>query len=177
MFLKEMPIMLGKEISMHQLCGVLVLAVISLQACAGTNLPLDLSQVAKEHGCEEILNFMDRPGMVEPSYAYGYLPGEKENSAVFWCQSTTDNYTYKLIVHSNDGKAFGCPGTITSNNYPGGLSISSSVQLSLTEFRYLKNNKPGPEATTSGKYIKSYYDGVEHIYYCHQGDWLILFRH
>ncbi len=61
-------------------------------------LPLDLSEVAKKHNCKEIANFLNLPGMIEPPYVYGYLNGEKENSAVFWCEDNRSDKKSLLFI-------------------------------------------------------------------------------
>ena len=67
-----------------------------------TNLPQDLEALAELMDCGPVPGFFDRPGMVEPPYLYGYVPGWKGNSAVFWCYRSEDE-PY-LLVAMRDGK-------------------------------------------------------------------------
>lgn len=151
---------------------------VALHVSAGCNLPLELRKIADKNGCKEIVDFMDRPAMVDPPYVYGYLKGNKEDSAVFWCQSKSESNLYKLVIYSKNNSAFKCPTVIETRNYPGGLSLFSDRARSLSEFKYISNDMRGPKIKgLQNNFIMSYYDGVESIYYCHDGKWLNLFRH
>ncbi len=140
-------------------------------------LPLELTIFAKKNSCKAIDDFYNRPGMVEPSYVYGYLKGEKENSAIFWCRSINDKNKYKLVIYSRIGKYSECSNVINSQNYPGGLSLIKNMNFLLSDFTYLDNNKHGPDIKViKDNFIRSYYDGVEEIFYCHKRRWLKLIR-
>ncbi len=141
-------------------------------------LSLDLSEAAKEYNCKEIIDFLNRPGMIEPPYAYGYLNGEKENSVIFWCENNNrSDKKYRLVVYSKVKRVLQCPSTIDIDNYPGGLSLVKDSQLSLSSFQYLEDEKKGPDINVKDNFIKSYYDGVEQFFYCNNGKWLTLLRH
>ncbi len=50
-------------------------------------LPEELLKLARQKGYEQVTDFyINRYGMINPPYVYGYLPGDEENSAAFWCQ-------------------------------------------------------------------------------------------
>jgi hypothetical protein len=140
-------------------------------------LPQDLLTVAEKCNCEQISDFLDRPGMIEPSYVYGVLPGEKENSAVFWCRNKDKKGTYSLILTSrkNEISPWSYETIITTQNYPRGLSVIPNPSLPLSEFIYITNFKThGPKGIkTSHSAISSYYDGIREIYYNYNGKWLI----
>lgn len=126
----------------------------------------------------EITDFFERPGMVDPPYVYGYVEGEKEDSVVFWCRGGSKSGKFKLIVQAR-AKTFTCPAVVKeTSNYPGGLSVSPGEKLELSDFKYIDSGKRLSSATRpAGKFIRSYYDGVEEYFYCHDGRWLHLLRH
>lgn len=87
-------------------------------------MPQELVGFARASGCEPINDFFDRPGMIDPPYVYGWLAGDKERSAVFWCQRPDDRaHPYRLMFRPADPGQLGCPATIEWRNPPGGLSI------------------------------------------------------
>jgi hypothetical protein len=81
-----------KLIRILQIAIILLLSINNIPFTFGNGgdcylLPEELLNVAREKGFDQINDFYkDRPGMLNPPYAYGYLPGLKENSAVFWCE-------------------------------------------------------------------------------------------
>jgi hypothetical protein len=54
-------------------------------------MPRELVDFAHANGCTPIDNFFERPGMVNPPYVYGWLSGDQEKSAVFWCKRAEKN--------------------------------------------------------------------------------------
>lgn len=156
--------------------AVLVLAT-SL-ACSAASLPLDVRAAADNFHCEEIAEFAERPGMLDPPYIYGYVGDKKSESVVFWCRDKKVPRRFKLVVHTRN-PAFQCPPVIETNSYPGGLSLFSDESLSLSLFSYVASGKKASSVPQRprGKFIRSHYDGAEDIYYCSDGQWLHLFRH
>lgn len=143
-------------------------------------LPQELHEVALRKDCTQIDNFYNRPGMIEPPFVYGYMPGPKENSAVFWCESKKKGKYYLVIVNNSKGtEASTCTDIVPWMNYPGGLSIYNDKNTLLDDFVYIDDpqKKPpeGIKLTNNG--ILSYYDGVEVIFYCHKGKWIVRQRH
>jgi len=140
-------------------------------------LPDELLDVAEKCDCEQIDNFFDRPGMVEPPYVYGFLAGDKENSAVFWCKKKKEKRKYLLVLVSR--RTFREPWKFEliteTRNFPGGLSIVSNLSIPLHEFRYVNDVKTrGPKGVmTSDAVISSYYDGLMTLFYNHNGEWLL----
>lgn len=146
-------------------------------------LPEDLLKIAHEKGFDQIKDFYkNRPGMLNPPYAYGYFPGPKENSAVFWCENKKNTQRrFFLVIVSKDEikKSLYCDNIIEWQNYPGGLTIFQNTNISLEGFVYLddpKRNVPENKHLTNNA-ILSEYDGVEVIFYCLNGEWLVRVRH
>jgi len=128
----------------------------------------------------QVNDFYDRPGMVESSFVYGYLSGLKENSAVFWCQDNKKERYYLLVAVRDDRSGLmSCTDMIPWTNYPGGLSIVNDKSISLDEFYYIDTpQERGPkEVKLTHNAILSYYDGVENLFYSHDGKWLVRQRH
>src|SRR4051794_7353741 len=68
-------------------------------------MPRDLVDFARANGCAPIDNFFERPGMINPPYVYGWLPGDKEKSVVFWCEKASkDRKLYNLLFKPADPK-------------------------------------------------------------------------
>jgi hypothetical protein len=139
--------------------------------------------VARNKGYEQVTEFYkNRPGILNPPYVYGYLPGPKENSAVFWCQKEhNDKQTFYLMFmfKNRTHKLCNCPDVIEWHNYPKGLSICSGRDVMLDGFVYI--NEPKKEVPKNVRLIHnailSEYDGVEEIFYCHDGEWVVMIRH
>jgi len=144
-------------------------------------LPNDLLDIAQKNHCDQIDDFYDRYGVLDPPYVYGYLAGEKEKSAVFWCERKENNKSqYNLIIHSssqNKGLQ-NCPNKIIWLNYPGGLSIYKDINTSLDDFVYIENpqKRPPKKIKMTHNAILSEYDGKEELFYCHEGAWLMRQR-
>jgi hypothetical protein len=144
-------------------------------------MPGELLKIAEKCGCEQVDNFYNRPGMIDPPYVYGFLPGDHENSAVFWCQKQHATPKYLLVLASR--KTFfddwNYEIIIKTENYPRGLSIVKNCKITLDKFYYISSpNKRGPKGVLpTPNVILSAYDGVEEYYYTHMGSWLISIRH
>lgn len=142
-------------------------------------VPEELNEIAKQNGCSQIPDFFRRPGMVEPAHVYGYVPGPKENSAVFWCKKNTANkkpYLLLFMFRDTQHELTECPSKIEWGNYPGGLSLVRDPILTLDRFWYLNNPKrKGPKGIRmKHQAVLSEYDGKEEYFYCHKGEWLLL---
>jgi len=145
-------------------------------------MPDELIAYTAENGCQQVADFFKRSGMVNPPYAYGYLSGPREDSAALWCQSGQgDERKFLLLVMTTKRVAelAKCPTKIEWRNYPGGLSIYKDRRTTLDAFVYVAD--PQRRAPTnvklSGNGILSEYDGVEALFYCHEGAWLVRQRH
>jgi hypothetical protein len=145
-------------------------------------IPEELLNFAKEKGFEQVLDFYrNRPGMLNPPYLYGYLPGREENSAVFWCQRTErgkKSYFLVFMFKDKSQKLCECPDVIKWQNFPKGLSIYKPTNETLENFVYVKDlKKRGPrDARLTHNGILCEYDGVSEIFYCHNGEWLVWMR-
>jgi hypothetical protein len=140
-------------------------------------MPRELVDFAHAGGCVPIDDFYDRPGMVNPPYVYGWLAGDPENSAAFWCKKLekSDKPYFLMIKAMNAKDLAGCPAKIEWWNAPAGLSVETRKNLSLGELRYVAEpTRAGPVAVIPvAKVIVNYYDGLSDLFYCHKGQWLV----
>lgn len=151
--------------------------------CETGSLPKELLDIARKNGCQEVKNFYARPGMIKPPYVYGYLPDSQKNSAAFWCEKIeNDRKIFFLILMTKGEKAdqFKCSNTIRwENSFPGGLSLYTDRNTTLEGFRFVKD--PEREVSKNVKLtqnaILSEYDGVELLFYCYEGEWVVRIRH
>ncbi len=144
-------------------------------------LPKELKAIAKENDCEEIEDFFDVPGKISPSYVYGYVQGPKEDSAVFWCKKDAGGVRrYFLIVNIKDRfhDLAQCPRKIAWINPAKGLSVFYDGKTTFKGFVYLDDptRKVVPNEMLKHNAILSEYDGVEEMFYCHEGKWLVRQR-
>lgn len=155
----------------------------SVQAAGVDDLlmPKELVTIATEKGCGQVLDFYDRDGPIDPIFVYGYLPGNKGDSAVFWCKKAgEDDRPYRLVIMAKDlTHKNQCSDHIDWWNPPKGLSITQNSTLSLKEFRYIDSpQQAGPSSGhTQGNVIVSSYDGVSEYFYCYNGRWLFSVKH
>jgi hypothetical protein len=158
-------------------CVLLLTAFVRVSWADTLVMPQELVDFAHANGCAPIDNFFERPGMVNPPYVYGWLPGDQENSAVLWCKRAENKEKpYSLLFKVRDPKQLaGCPAIIEWWNPPRGLSIQTRPRVTLTDFRYVTSPKrAGPTAVvTNAKVIVNYYDGLTDFLYCYKGQWLV----
>jgi len=145
------------------------------------SLPKELLEIARENGCSEVRDFYDRPGMIKPPYVYGYLSGPEENSAAFWCEKQMNGKRVFFLMFMSKGDRRGqlkCSEKLEWPNFPGGLSIYKNTNNTLKDFRYLKDSgkKPPESEKLYNNGILSEYDGVEVVYYCYKGEWLVRMK-
>lgn len=135
-------------------------------------LPEELALLAADLECKDVPGFYDRPEMVGSAYLYGYAPGPKEASAVFWCMRNSG--TAWLFVAVRDGAVSSY--FEWSFGYPGGLSLAESRAMPLSSFWYVNETSTrGPEGVrTSYRPVVSESDGVREYFYEHEGRWLFL---
>jgi hypothetical protein len=146
-------------------------------------MPRDLVEYARAKDCEQVLDFYDRPGAVRPPYVYGYLPGRPNRSAVFWCQTGqgADRKFWLVTKRDRAIKDYDCPDIVEWPRYPGGLSIEHAG-FAAGEFVYLSEwDQPKRviprNIRLSGNGIQSEYDGLESLFYCYRGEWIVRMRH
>ena len=147
-------------------------------------MPEALVAYAAKNGCGPIPDFsFNRPG-INPTYAYGYLPGPTDSSAVLWCQTGQGDQRkfWLLIMQGHKARGYNCPTKLEWRaGFPGGLSIYHNVQITLKDFHYYtsaesQSRKPPPDGSVSGSVIVSQYDGIAEELYCYTGEWLIHMR-
>lgn len=162
--------------------GALV-ATLLASACvsgvaAGPLLPEELAELAQEKACVPIDDFLARPGMIDPPYVYGVFPGEREDSAAFWCKKAAKSDKPFLLMFKDARAVSACPTVIEWWNYPGGLSVETQ-KIALSAFRSAKDGKAKAPAITvpNARLIVSSYDGVSDHFYCHQGQWWVRSAH
>ncbi len=145
-------------------------------------IPNELLKLAKQKGYEQVTDFyMNRFGMVNPLYVYGYLPGDEENSAAFWCQKIQNGkkkYFLVFMFKKRNHELCNCPDVIEWRNPPGGLSIYKNANTTLDGFVYMNDQKKKvpKNVRLTNNAIRSYYDGLEEIFYCYKGEWLVRMR-
>ena len=116
-----------------------VLLVTDSAAAPRYVMPRELVEYARELGCAQIEDLFAIDGMIGPPYAYGYVRGSAEDSAVFWCEKRkAGKRQFPLAVKGKiEGGPFACPRLIPYLNRPGGLDIYREPTDSLEEFEYL----------------------------------------
>lgn len=139
-----------------------------------SGLPEEVHKFAKQNNCSEVTGFYERPGMVEPSFLYGYIQTmNKSESVIFWCKSNKDVNTYKLIVQIKNKTGIGCSEVIhKTKNFPGGLSISTEKSPDLSGYRSDVTPKNEHKCGVEGVVINSFYDGVGYTFLFHNGNWM-----
>ena len=147
-------------------------------------LPEELLLYANKRGYRQVTDFYkNRPGMLNPPYVYGVLTGHKEDSAAFWCERTVNNrikyFLIIMITNEPNQDVCKCKNIIEWHNYPGGLSVFDDPNTSLDEFYYIDNPKKNLESGNfmKGRGILSEYDGVETLFFCYNGKWIVRMRH
>jgi hypothetical protein len=114
--------------------------------------------------------------MVLPPYVYGVFPGDREESAAFWCERSGEaGPRYLLVFFLRSGTVPSrCPRTLEWANYPGGLSLSDDAAIDLSQFRSVSGKPVAVVPGTRTEYpaVADYYDGSRHLFYCYQGEWL-----
>jgi hypothetical protein len=146
-------------------------------------MPRDLVEYGRAKGCEQVLDFYDRPGALGPPYIYGYLPGRPKSSVVFWCQTgqTADRKFWLVVKRDRVVKGYDCAEKVEWPRHPGGLSIeragvAGGEFIYLSEWEQPKRVVPSTVQLT-GNAIQSEYDGLEATFYCYRGEWIVRMRH
>jgi len=152
--------------------------LLAFSDAVGQIMPRDLVGVAREHGCGAVQRFFDRPGPIDPPYLYGYLPGEREESAAFWCQVTGKPNSYLLVfIDDRKDKADStgrCPTALRWSHRPRGLSVTTERNVSLDGFRYVDDPSRRVQVGehTDWAPIQDSYDGLATLFYCYKGRWV-----
>jgi hypothetical protein len=99
---------------------------------------------------------------------------DSHNSVVFWGDGYIDDYSYLIFASRNSNNKFDIDEVIQWRGHFGGLSFFYDSLVTLDQFVYVKDrSKRGPaEVRMKDRGIRSYYDGVEIIFYKYSGEWL-----
>lgn len=176
---------------MHKILVLVALVFFDVgQAAASESakvLPNHLIEFGEWSNCSQVADYFERnEGPVDPPYAYGYT-SEKGvdsrdyyDSAVFWCKKTEQGKTKYFLTFqfkSSEHELAKCPFQIEFEDFPSGLSVFRDRSLTLKGFAYLKDskNKFSSSAKLKHNAIKIG-SGVSALFYCHNGDWLVLSR-
>ena len=129
----------------------------------------EILEYMQEYSCVDVPGFYNRPGQIDPSFVYGYANSKRDN-VIFWCQADGSKRTYKLILHSRANNA--CAGVIfTTGNYPGGLSMSSVLNKTMSGYDAVSDRTELEETKFTGDVLNSFYDGVGETFICIEGKW------
>jgi len=140
-------------------------------------MPRELVDLALANYCTQINDFFERPGMINPPFVYGWVPGAAD-TAVFWCKKMEkSDKPYKLMFKiSNPKQLAGCPAIIEWWNPPAGLSIETRRSVSLRDFRYVTEpRRTGPSGVVPDArvVVDDNGDGLREVFYCYKGQWLV----
>jgi hypothetical protein len=147
-------------------------------------LPEELKRLADKVGCEHKfeMNIYEECLFKEtPFYAYGYLPGKKEDSAAFWCTKDTGyKKQYMLVIYHKNKKPknYRCSDIIYGKNYPNPLSIFKATGESLEYFKNIENPKkvlPKDAKLTNNGILSSI--ETSELFYCYKGKWIVRVGH
>jgi hypothetical protein len=152
-------------------------------------IPQTLVDVAHANGCGPIDDFLDErnPNITNPPYVLGWIPGDPQDSAVFWCKKIEkSDKPYKLLFATPSAGGFnladrkqlgGCPAVIEYWNYPTGLRIETQRSVQLRYFHSVTDTRPTSALTgvlpTARVLVSDSGDGLEAYFLCYQGRWLI----
>jgi hypothetical protein len=188
---KEMITIGRRTLAVFTTCSLLSL-VFAPASWPNNVMPQTLVDVAHANGCNPIDDFFDEqdPDIMNPPYVLGWVRGVRY-SAVFWCKKPAkSDKPYKLIFAAEDPathKGFnvadpkqlaGCPAVIEYWNGPAGLRIETQHNLQLRYFHPVTDMRPKPGGPTgvlasAHVLVSDSGDGVEAIFLCYRGQWLI----
>jgi hypothetical protein len=141
-----------------------------------TFFPTKVGQWAQARGCADITEWYVTEDLLDPPYVMGWLPGGRDQSAVYVCISKSDKNNVKLVFEGDTT----CPKEIEwPGNWLPGISIVHE-RRPLERFTYWDKGRrrSGPaKMTTRGPYIYAGHDGTGYYFYCHDGKWLAGFVH
>lgn len=154
--------------------AMLLAALATIVGAQNSQLPEDLDALASQLNCGPVPEFFARPGMVDPPYMYGHMPGPREDSAVFWCFREEDRSYLLVTMHNGELDSH-----FSWHNYPGGLSLAEQANWELSDFHFVDDpHKTGPSGVvTQYRPIQDEYDGAITLFYRHEGRWLYRMFH
>jgi hypothetical protein len=141
-------------------------------------MPKELVDIAEINGYEQVDDFYNLPGMLEPCYIYGYKEGDQENSAVFWVKKKGEKKrkVYLFFVSRKSwNEQYIVDEILGWGKYGRGLSFFADTTMILDDFHLLYDqNTKGPRGVLlSAKGIKLYYDGVVQLLYKYNNKWYV----
>jgi len=162
---------------------ILLLAGVTYVKAEVAVMPWELVQYAENNGCHQVDDFfVAHKDMVDPPYVYGYLPGKKQDSAVFWCQTDDGGRRrFWLLVMDNIGRkaSESCDKKVeVTGAYPGGLSLARRGFITgvttLDDFNYVEDVKRKIQrgVKITGPIIVSDHGGTKVLFYCYRGAWV-----
>ncbi len=151
----------------------------SADSSQGQVVPTDLREYALAQKCAPVDDFYDgRPGDVLPPYVYAKDLNGPEAAAALWCREEKSGKSRHTLLFRKGRGSVGqgtCPSRIPRQGHIGGLSLIHKSDLKLNMFRFVDTPSLSgpPSEPLKGLALKSEYDGVGSIFYCHQGKWLV----
>jgi hypothetical protein len=189
---KEMITIGRRSLAGFAMCSLLSLVFAPASWSNPNNvMPQMLVDVALANGCNPIDDFFDQrdPDLMNAPYVLGWV-SEAPYSAVFWCKKTEkSDRPYQLIFAAGEEpyalkladpkQLAGCPAVIEYWNRPSGLRIETQRNLELssfypvTEFQRPKPGGPTGVLASARVLVSDNGDGLEGIFLCYKGQWLI----
>lgn len=138
------------------------------------NMPASLLRDATTRGCGPVKNFFDRDGITLPPFFFDEQPENKEYVAAYVCERNKRYFLVLPVVESSSS----CKQRelVLGRTMPGGLATFPR-RLALPLFRKLENSKQETKNTdvsvfTQFRPLVLDYDGIQRVFYCHEGQWL-----
>ena len=169
---------------MRIIIAILVLCCPFSNAFAGENLvvPIDVYDLIKARGCEQVADFYQRPSVEEPPYALINRDWGKKQIAV-WCTSDgakpegDRSYTLLLSIDDPSHPLAKCTNEIRGIRHIGGLRFVN-VARPANEYHFIGTAKRIPlKGALPTKAVRSIYDGVGEYYVCVGGKWAVRAVH
>ncbi len=146
-------------------------------------MPMELVELAEKNGYEQVYDFYDGSGFINPPFVYGVGSGPEHESAAFWAQNDVGGKRkyYLMFFYSKPSrKLHTCPDVFEwDRGSLGGLIVDEYIEfIPDEEFKFLNDlNKQVSGTPQSSKGILSYRVGVEVLFFCYDNEWMVRFRH
>jgi len=138
--------------------------------------PILVFQWATARGCAAIPEWYNQEDIFDPPYVMGWLPGNREESAAYWCVSKNNSRKVRLIFEGESK----CPKEIEwDSNRLLGLSVVNE-RLPLEWFTYWddpKQRKGPTKVATRGPIVYAGDSGAGLYFYCYREKWLVRVVH
>ena len=133
--------------------------------------PVRVTEWAEARGCAAITEWYGDATTFDPPYAFGWLPGDREKSAAYWCVSKGDPKKVRLIFEGESD----CPKELEWHGSILGLSIVDE-SITLDKFVYWGDPNQGKglrRVVTRGPFLYAGYSGAGFYFYCYRDKWLV----